>query len=161
MKKYIAEKKSSAQGIDLEFEKEGIRYIVAIKSGPNWGNKSQIDKLISDFNSIRRTLKTSNSRLNVVAVNGCCYGRTKTPYRPKGDYYKYCGQLFWEFISGNKELYTEIIDPLGYKAKERNEEFKELFAQRINLFTLEFTQTFCFENGKIDWKKLVRFNSSM
>ena len=30
--------KSSAEGIDLEFEKDSIRYIVSIKSGPNWGN---------------------------------------------------------------------------------------------------------------------------
>jgi hypothetical protein len=29
--------KSSTKGIDLEFNKDNIRYIVAIKSGPNWG----------------------------------------------------------------------------------------------------------------------------
>ena len=28
--------KSAAEGIDLEFEKHGVRYIVSIKSGPNW-----------------------------------------------------------------------------------------------------------------------------
>ena len=32
--------KSAAEGIDLEFEKDSIRYIVSIKSGPNWGNSS-------------------------------------------------------------------------------------------------------------------------
>ena len=31
-------KKSSAEGIDLEFEKDGTSYLVSIKSGPNWGN---------------------------------------------------------------------------------------------------------------------------
>jgi hypothetical protein len=35
-------RKSSAEGIDLEFEKEGVLYIVSIKSGPNWGNSCQI-----------------------------------------------------------------------------------------------------------------------
>jgi hypothetical protein len=34
--------KSSSQGIDLEFIKDNIRYIVTIKSGPNWGNSRQI-----------------------------------------------------------------------------------------------------------------------
>ncbi len=29
--------KSLAQGIDLEFDKDGVRNIIAIKSGPNWG----------------------------------------------------------------------------------------------------------------------------
>lgn len=32
--------KSGIPGIDLEFDKKGTRYIVAIKSGPNWGNSS-------------------------------------------------------------------------------------------------------------------------
>ena len=35
--------KSLAEGIDLEFEKDGIKYSVSIKSGPNWGNSSQIN----------------------------------------------------------------------------------------------------------------------
>ena len=36
-------RKSAAEGIDLEFEKDSIRYIVSIKSGPNWGNSSQVN----------------------------------------------------------------------------------------------------------------------
>ena len=32
--------KSAAEGVDLEFEKEGIKYIVSIKSGPHWGNSN-------------------------------------------------------------------------------------------------------------------------
>ena len=31
-------RKSAAEGIDLEFENKDIKYIVSIKSGPNWGN---------------------------------------------------------------------------------------------------------------------------
>jgi len=41
--------KSSAEGIDLEFDKNGMRYIVSIKSGPNWGNSSQIRKMRDNF----------------------------------------------------------------------------------------------------------------
>ncbi|MGD8305432.1 MAG: PmeII family type II restriction endonuclease, partial [Ignavibacteria bacterium] len=55
-------KKSGITGVDLEFDKDGIRYIVAIKSGPNWGNSSQIKKMIADFNSATKTLRTSNSK---------------------------------------------------------------------------------------------------
>ena len=36
--------KSSAEGIDLEFTRDGIHYLISIKSGPNWGNSSQIKK---------------------------------------------------------------------------------------------------------------------
>ena len=149
-------KKSSAEGIDLEFVKDNIHCIVAIKSGPNWGNSQQIIKMKDNFRKVKRILRTSNSKINVQAINGCCYGRDNKP--DKGDYFKYCGQRFWELISGNENLYTEIIEPLGHKAKERNEEFVVAYAQIINKFTLDFMNEFCID-GKVDWKKLVKFNS--
>lgn len=150
-------RKSGITGIDLEFDNDQKRYIVTIKSGPNWGNSSQIRKMTEDFKTAQKTLRTSNSQLNIVCVNGCCYGRDNNS--DKGDYFKLCGQKFWEFISGNKELYTEIIEPLGFKAKEKNETFMASYAQIINKFIKEFTSDFCKETGEIDWEKLVKFNS--
>lgn len=149
--------KSGITGIDLEFDKDNSRFIVNIKSGPNWGNSSQIKKMIADFKTASKTLRTSNSNLNIISVNGCCYGIDNNP--DKGDYFKFCGQRFWEFISNNNNLYTEIIEPLGHKAKEKNDDFLKAYAQMINRFTKEFTQEFCEESGEIDWIKLVRFNS--
>ena len=149
--------KSSTEGIDLEFDKENIRFIVSIKSGPNWGNSSQINKLKDIFKKAKRTLRTSNSKIMVVAVNGCCYGiENKTD---KGDYFKYCGQKFWEFISGDSNLYVDIIEPLGTKAKERNDEFFDAYAVVINKFTKDFSERFCID-GRINWEELVRFNSA-
>ncbi|MBC7418886.1 MAG: cytosolic protein [Pedobacter sp.] len=152
-------RKSGIVGIDLEFDLDNVRYIVTIKSGPNWGNSSQIAKLIADFKTAKKTLRTSNSQLNITAVNGCCYGRDNKP--DKGDYYKYCGQRFWEFISGDSNFYTKIVEPIGYRAKERNEDFMLSYAQMINKFTTEFSISFCKSNGSIDWDKLVKFNSSI
>ncbi len=74
---------------------------------------------------------------------------------------KYCGQKFWEFISGNINLYTEIIEPLGYKAKEKNDDFIKSYSQMINIFTLQFATEFCNTDGSIDWTKLVKFNSAI
>lgn len=156
--KVFSGRKSGIPGIDLEFDRDGCRYIVNIKSGPNWGNSSQIKKMIADFRSAQKTLRTSNSGIQVVAVNGCCYGRDKNP--DKGDYFKYCGQDFWAFISGEAELYTSIIEPLGHKALEKNEEFRQSYAQMLNRFTLEFGREYCESSGAIDWPKLVRFNSA-
>ncbi len=149
--------KSSAEGIDLEFEKEGIRYIVSIKSGHNWGNSGQISKMKDHFRKAKRILRTNVSTMNVVAVNGCCYGKDDKP--DKGEYLKLCGQRFWELVSGDEHLYTEIIEPLGYRAKEHNEQFDEEYAKVINRFTLEFSQEYCDTAGSINWEKLVKFNS--
>ncbi len=149
--------KSGIPNIDLEFDNNGKRFIVNIKSGPNWGNSSQVAKMRSDFKTAQRTLRTSNSNLNIVSVNGCCYGKDSRP--DKGDYFKYCGQEFWKFISGDETLFTEIIEPLGYKAKEKNDDFLTSYSQMINKFTKEFIDSFCFNNGEINWEKLVEYNS--
>ncbi|MDR0983353.1 MAG: cytosolic protein [Culturomica sp.] len=149
--------KSGIKNIDLEFDKDGMRYIVTIKSSKNWGNSSQVAKLISDFKTAKKTLRTSNSQLQIIAVNGCCYSYDNQP--DKGDYYKYCGQEFWTFISGNENLYLEIVEPLGHKARERNADFQKSYTQMINKFTKEFSNEFCKDNGDIDWIKLVQFNS--
>ncbi len=149
--------KSAAEGIDLEFTKDNIKYIVSIKSGPNWGNSSQIRKMIDNFKKAKRILRTGNTKLHVVAVNGCCYGRNRII--DKGEYLKLCGQQFWSFISGDNNLYIDIIKPLGHRAKKKNEEFLESYIQVLNKFTFNFGSNFCVD-GKIDWEKLVRFNSS-
>lgn len=150
-------KKSTAEGIDLEFEKDGTIYLVAIKSGPNWGNSSQIMRMRDNFKQAQKRLRQNPHITNVIAVNGCCYGRDNQP--DKGDYKKLCGQRFWEFISGNQDLYLEIIEPLGYTAKEKNAAFYSAYSQILNLFTQEFMMNFC-EQGIINWEKLVQFNSS-
>jgi len=149
-------RKSAAEGIDLEFERDGVLYLVSIKSGPNWGNSSQVKRMVEDFKKAQRILRTSGNQKPIVAVNGCCYGRERQP--DKGDYLKLCGQAFWTLISGNDQLYIEIIEPLGHQAKQHNDAFQAEYARLLNLFTQEFLQEFC-TNGQIDWPKLVRFNS--
>lgn len=148
--------KSSAEGIDLEFERDSIKYIVSIKSGPNWGNSSQILKMKDHFAKAKRILNTNAAKTNIVAVNGCCYGKDNRP--DKGDYMKLCGQDFWQFISGEEDLYLEIIEPLSHQAKEQNQRFTEEYARLLNVFTSEFSDTFCVD-GAIDWSRLVKLNS--
>ena len=151
-------RKSPATGIDLQFENKGTLFLVSVKSGPSWGNKSQQDKQESDFNTAVRVLKQSRHTLNVQPVLGICYGKTKTSY-VRGAL-KVVGQNFWYFISENEQLYTDIIEPLGYRAKQHNNKFMRLKGKIINSFTKEFLGDFCDKDGGILWKKLVEFNSA-
>ena len=131
-------------------------YIVAIKSGPNWGNSSQIKRMVENFKTVQRILRTNRNRANIRAVNGCCYGQDNQP--DKGDYDKLCGQVFWEFISGNGNLFIDIVEPLGYRSRERNDAFFDEYEKTLNIFTNQFYADF-YKDGKLDWEKLVRFNS--
>jgi len=58
-------------------------------------------------------------------------------------------------------FYTTIIEPLGHKAKERNEAFQVEYGKVINRFTAEFIKEFCEPDGTILWNKLVQFNSAI
>ncbi len=150
--------KSSAQGIDLEFIHNGIHYIVSVKSGPNWGNSSQHARQTDDFNTAVGRIKQSSRSSNVEAVLGICYGKTRTT-RTKSGYLKVVGQNFWYFISENENLYIDIVEPVGYKAKEYNEEYFQKKNEATNRLVRDFIAEFCSRSGAIDWKKLVRYNS--
>lgn len=149
-------RKSAVTGIDVEFVNKKTHYLVSVKSGPNWGNASQHKKQEQDFQMAAKVLKQSKLTLNVQPVLGICYGKTRTSYLI--GYLKVVGQNFWYLISEDENLYTDIIKPLGYKAKQYNEKFKRQKSKTINLFTKEFLSEFC-DEGVINWKKLVEFNS--
>ncbi len=149
--------KSAAPGVDLEYFKEGIHYIVSIKSGVNWGNSSQHKKLRDDLANAVRRIQQSQHTSNVRAVLGICYGKTRTNILH--GYLKVVGQNFWYLISDNKELYKEIIEPIGYRAKEHNETFYREKSRVVNRFSKSFLENYCYDNGDIIWDKLVEFNS--
>jgi hypothetical protein len=148
--------KSSATGIDLEFNDSNAHYLVSIKSGPNWGNSSQQKKQEENFNKAVKVLKQSRHTGNIQTVLGICYGKVRTSYL-RG-YMKVVGQNFWYLISRDRDLYTDIIEPLGYNARQHNEIFLKQKDILINQFSRQFMDDFC-ENGAINWKKLVEFNS--
>ena len=149
--------KSTAPGVDLEFFNQNIHYIVSIKSGTSWGNSSQQNNLEQDLKNAVARVKQLQRGANVQPVLGICYGKTKTSY-VRG-YLKVVGQNFWYLISENRNLYTDIVEPVGYKAKEHNEGFANQRGRVTNLLTKGFIDRFCDSTGTIDWVKLVRFNS--
>lgn len=154
--KTLAGRKSPATGIDLEFKRAGVIYLVSIKSGVNWGNSSQYAALKDRFKKAVQVLKQSKSVKSVQPVLASCYGKRKSVNN--GEYLSICGQEFWHFISGNRNLYVDLIEPLGHQAKQHNQHYDEELAVVINKFTAEFSKDFCAE-GRIDWKMLVQFNS--
>lgn len=152
------------ESIDLIFQRDGKTYIVSIKSGPNWGNSDQIKRMKVNFKEARKILKNEENTTRIVAVNGCIYGRDNRPHKvdsrdPEKSYYKFCGQEFWEFISGNAGFYQQIIVPIDKEAKKRDENFRNTYSAKINELTKEFSENFLTDEGHIDWNKLIEFVS--
>lgn len=159
---FIAERtltghKSGAQGVDLEFNAGGCHYFVSIKSGPNWGNASQHRQLGGDLQKALNAYR--QGRVMADAVLGICYGKARTSRNRTFGYLKLVGQNFWTFISGNRELYKEVIEPIGFRAREHNDEFKRKSDAVTNRLVREFVDKYCDKDGVIDWAKLIEANS--
>ncbi len=150
--------KSTAPGIDLEFENGGVYHVVSIKSGTNWGNSSQHKRLATDFANAERRLRQSLHVQNVQKILGICYGKTKTAITNDG-YIKVVGQNFWTLISDNQNLYIEIVEPIGFRAKEHNDFYIHERGRITNLLTQQFIGQYCDTNGNIDWSKVIQANS--
>lgn len=148
--------KPATHGVDLDFTRGGQRFLVSVKSGPNWGNSSQIKKMLDDFSRARKII---GPKQQIVMVNGCCYGKDSKPHKPAGNYVKLCGQDFWFLVSGEPDMYREIVEPLGQHAQARNDEFAEAYGRALTRFTKEFTSKFCASDGSIDWVAIIDLNS--
>ncbi|NJL82830.1 MAG: cytosolic protein [Chloroflexaceae bacterium] len=165
---YVSEKlyggfKSTLRSVDLEFERDGIYYIVGIKSGIYWGNSDQINRMRDNFKAAKITLRQQGISGEIQAVNGCIYGKVRSPLKvnsddPEKNYYKYAGQDFWCFISGDDCLYREIIAPIDREARLKDETFKKSYVSKVNEMTQDFMQRFI-TNNQIDWLKLIDFVS--
>lgn len=159
---YVAEstgggQKSAAEGIDIELIRKGIRYLIAVKSGKNWGNSSQHTALKRSFRTAVKVLRQSHHSKTLQPTLGICYGDFKTVNN--GEFLHIGGQSFWYLISGNRNLYIDLVEPLGYEAEKHDKAFKAEKSNIYNRLTREFTISYCDKSGKIDWFKLVRYVS--
>ena len=148
--------KSAAPGVDLEFINNAIHYLVSVKSGTNWGNASQHNDLEQHLKTAVIRVKQGDPRTNVQPVVGICYGKTRTAHNERRGWLKIVGQNFWYFVSENKDLYMDIIQPIGYKAKQHNQLYLSEKSKAINRLTRDFSQQYCGASGEIDWRELVR-----
>ena len=148
--------KSTTHGLDIEPDIEGnIRYAISVKSGTsafNDGSKKDQKKDFEHAIAVGRQAK-----INVVPVIGYGYGK-KNPRKTR-IYEEIAGQAFWELITGDSDFYKKLIDFMGSAPEENRRKFLRSIKKAKNRLTLEFIRDFCFEDGTIDWDKLVQFNS--
>jgi hypothetical protein len=156
--------KSELPSVDLEFERGDEYFIVGIKSGTNWGNSDQVNRMKDNFKAARRYLRDERGvTKRITAINGCIYGKDSKPFKqsadPEKSYSKFAGQDFWHFISGDDDLYREIIKPIDEEARQRDEDFKRTYNGKVNGMVKEFSNIFLDREGLIDWVKLIDYVS--
>ncbi len=149
--------KSSTDGVDIDLKRDNVRYLIAVKSGKRWGNKSQHSDLKKAFKTAVKVLKQSKHVGEIQPTLGICYGRFRTKHT--GDYLHIGGQSFWYLLSGDRDLYVDLIEPLGHEAEVHALRYKAEKDALYNRLTDVFITDFCDADYNIDWPKLVRFVS--
>lgn len=149
--------KSASEGIDIELVRKKVRYLVAVKSGRNWGNSGQHATLRRNFKRAVKVIRQGDKKGQLQPTLGICYGSFKTT--DNGEFLHIGGQSFWHLVSGDRNFYIDLIDPLGHKAEGHDIAFKKEKDNTYNRLTKEFMDTYCKKGGAFDWPRLVKFVS--
>ena len=146
-------------GIDVIVETEEEYKVISVKSGPNWGNSSQVDKLQQNFERARRVFDNKKMRKHFKAILAHCYGRKNGLPTDKRMYHIQSGQQFWFELTGDKDFYLKILTAIGDFPEQHKTEYQTAWSNAVNRFVRDFTTHFCAADGSILWDKLLQFNS--
>ncbi len=143
--------KSATEGIDIEYTGAGVRTIVQVKSGKNWGNSSQHSKMKDYFSKARQILQ-QGTNMQVKCIEGICYG--KAEIKDKGNYHLYAGSDFWTEISDWDSAHLALLDIFHNHAQNGLQDIKS-FAKQAIVKTLIDKEISI--DGHICWPNLVQF----
>ena len=152
--------KALAEGIDIMFQDNisNTIYAIAVKSGPSVFNADSKKRQEQNFMAASKLAQQAKARYE--ACIGYCYGKKNDSGRGKPKMYQeLAGKRFWAELTGDEEFYIKIIHYMGTMPEQYVAEYKESYNKAANRLVREFSNSFCKEDGSIDWEKLVEFNS--
>ncbi|MDO5560592.1 MAG: PmeII family type II restriction endonuclease [Oscillospiraceae bacterium] len=152
--------KALAEGIDIMIQDNEANVIsaIAVKSGPSVFNADSKKRQEQNFMAASKLAQQAKARYE--AYIGYCYGKKKDSGRGKPKMYReLAGKQFWQEITGDEDFYKKIITYMGTMPEQYVSEYKESYSKAANRLVREFSNSFCKEDGSIDWEQLVEFNS--
>ncbi len=150
--------KALAEGVDIMVERDNTIYAIAVKSGTSVFNADSRKKQEQNFMAASKLAQQAKKRF--VPIVGYGYGKKKSSNRGLPKFYmELAGKDFWTELTGDEEFYIKLIRFMDKLPEKYVEEFNASYQKAANRLVREFTQEFCFEDGSIDWEKLVEFNS--
>ena len=144
--------------MDIMVERDNTIYAIAVKSGTSVFNADSRKKQEQNFMAASKLAQQAKKRF--VPIVGYGYGKKKSSNRGLPKFYmELAGKDFWTELTGDEEFYIKLIRFMDKLPEKYVEEFDTSYQKAANRLVREFTQEFCFEDGSIDWEKLVKFNS--
>lgn len=150
--------KALAEGIDIMVERDNSIYAIAVKSGPSVFNADSRKKQEQNFLAAGKLAQQAKKRF--VPIVGYGYGKKRTSGHGRPKFYlELAGKDFWTELTGDQEFYIKLIRFMDKLPEKYIELFDISYQKALNRLVREFTQEFCYDDGGINWEKLVRFNS--
>jgi hypothetical protein len=150
-------KASDAEGIDFVIESSKSIKAIALKSGPNIFNSSQKKRQSQEFSAVRNRLYKLHKQFDPIL--GHAYGRVQSKPGEELIYRDSSGQAFWQEITGDPDFYLKLVKLMKNAPAKHRKEYMPAWDAAVNRFTKNFIDDFCFDDGTIDWEKLVQFVS--
>lgn len=147
---------SDAAGADITIMDANFYYAIAVKSGIKIFNSQSSLGQSTEFKASQgRMKKLGKSFLPLI---GYGYGRKK--HDPEAAVDKKAGQEFWLLLTDESDFYLRISDAISTCAGQNKIVYDLAYeTQRSTLFK-EFMIDYTDALGRIDWGKLVAFNSA-
>ncbi len=152
--------KALTEGIDILIRNNETNTIsaIAVKSGPSVFNGDSRKRQEQNFTAASKLAHQAKARYE--AYIGYCYGKKRDSGRGKPKIYQeLAGKRFWTELTGDEKFYIKIIGYMGTMPEKYVADYKESYNKAANRLVREFSNSFCQEDGSIDWEKLVEFNS--
>lgn len=150
--------KALAEGVDIMVERDDTIYAIAVKSGTSVFNADSRKKQEQNFMAASKLAQQARKRF--VPIVGYGYGKKKASSKGRPKFYEeLAGKEFWTELTGDDGFYIKLIRLMDNLPEKYVEDFDASYQKAANRLVREFTVEFCFEDGSIDWEKLVEFNS--
>jgi hypothetical protein len=154
---------TGVEGADIMKTREGRRYYIQVKSGPNTIPKDLGVRIAQLLRSAQRRNQGS------AVLYGMCYGSEQQVSSIVRRYVDQEGQVpwltgrrFWEFISEDPTCIDEIYAIVGEVARtfrdSQGQTLSEILEAKVQELTRRFVELYG-ENGDEMWENLLRYNS--
>jgi type II restriction endonuclease EcoO109I-like protein len=160
--KVIAGQGSGVAGADIEKIRDGRRYFVQIKSGPDTANKDIAQNIAALLNSAR--VRDPEA----ICLLGVCYGR---PDQISGIAHRemqargvglLIGREFWEFIGDDPATMADVLELAGVAAAELeagDETYGDRVERKLAELIEEFKRRYGDELNEDAWTRFLSDNS--
>lgn len=129
---------SAIPGIDIEFEDaiDGRKKYCQCKAGPQTINHDDVDTILAHFKQFKGIARTNKLHVSDDdLVVGVLYGspdKLSANYRTIATTYPvFCGEIFWEHLTGDCHFYHRLAKAFGDVVEEDNIDGSQLISQKV------------------------------